>query len=281
MKKKIEEKKTNKGDKTADMKDRENELNHHLELITNIAQRIDNENRALMKKNAELRNEYKSQENDRELLLKQLVMQKKENAKFIEEMDYLKTVIEEKQEDSANEEDEGFGSELHESVSMREGMKSREQKTRGSTRGAGSQRRTAGAVGAANIARQTFSGAGDSSGFPFLSKGAQGESEDQKVARYERITEKLKKMLEQERKKLKGARTMYTREIQSKTELEYLLRQCAEQTRNEILNKKQDPRFSQCKTHKSNDVDSGQQKKKKGMQISGGNNFENEVEFTQ
>jgi hypothetical protein len=37
MKKKIEEKKTNKGDKTADMKDRENELNHHLELITNIA----------------------------------------------------------------------------------------------------------------------------------------------------------------------------------------------------------------------------------------------------
>ena len=33
------------------MKDRENELHHHLELITNIAQRIDNENRALMKKN--------------------------------------------------------------------------------------------------------------------------------------------------------------------------------------------------------------------------------------
>ena len=40
------------------MKDRENELHHHLELITNIAQRIDNENRDLMKKNLELKSEY-------------------------------------------------------------------------------------------------------------------------------------------------------------------------------------------------------------------------------
>ena len=38
--------------KAAEEKERENELRHHLELITNIAQRIDNENRALTKKNA-------------------------------------------------------------------------------------------------------------------------------------------------------------------------------------------------------------------------------------
>ena len=37
MKKKIEERKTSKGDQAADLKDRENELHHHLELITNIA----------------------------------------------------------------------------------------------------------------------------------------------------------------------------------------------------------------------------------------------------
>lgn len=55
MKKKIEEKKSMKGDQAADLKDRENELHHHLELITNIAQRIDNENRALIKKNSELK----------------------------------------------------------------------------------------------------------------------------------------------------------------------------------------------------------------------------------
>jgi len=69
-KKSIEERKAQKGDQAADLKERENELRHHLELITNIAQRIDNENRALRTKNNELKREYKAQENDRELLVK-------------------------------------------------------------------------------------------------------------------------------------------------------------------------------------------------------------------
>jgi hypothetical protein len=51
MKKKMEERKSTKGDSGADHKEREAELQHHLELITNIAQRIDNENRTLLKKN--------------------------------------------------------------------------------------------------------------------------------------------------------------------------------------------------------------------------------------
>jgi uncharacterized protein YukE len=59
MKKKIEERKTSKGESGAELKDRENELQHHLELITNIAQRIDNENRTLLQKNQKLRNDYK------------------------------------------------------------------------------------------------------------------------------------------------------------------------------------------------------------------------------
>lgn len=93
MKKQIENKTSLKGAKAADIKGRENELNHHLELITNIAQRIENENRTLMQKNKELKNDYKSQENDRELLLKQLVHLKKENAKIQEEVDYYNQVI--------------------------------------------------------------------------------------------------------------------------------------------------------------------------------------------
>jgi hypothetical protein len=60
MKKKMEERKTSKGDSGADQKEREAELQHHLELITNIAQRIDTENRTLLKKNQELRSEYRA-----------------------------------------------------------------------------------------------------------------------------------------------------------------------------------------------------------------------------
>jgi hypothetical protein len=53
-------------------------LNEHLETMTQIAQKIDDENRNLMKKNSELKIQYLSQENDRDLLLKQLIYQKKE-----------------------------------------------------------------------------------------------------------------------------------------------------------------------------------------------------------
>jgi hypothetical protein len=79
MKKTIEERKAKSGDDGESLKTREAELRHHLELITNIAQRIDSENRALRKKNIELKSDYKVQQTEREKLVKQLVLQKKEN----------------------------------------------------------------------------------------------------------------------------------------------------------------------------------------------------------
>lgn len=54
------------------------------------------------------------------------------------------------------------------------------------------------------------------------------ESEEEKIRRYERVVEKLKKMLENERKQLKQARMQYQREISSKTELEHLLKETVE-----------------------------------------------------
>lgn len=51
--------------------------------------------------------------------------------------------------------------------------------------------------------------------------------------RYERVIDKLKKMLEHERKLLKGSRTQYQREMSNKTELEILLRETVEQVRTE------------------------------------------------
>ena len=60
MKKRLEEQKSYKGDQAADLKEKENEMQHNLELITSIAQRIDNENRLLIKKNAELKSEYQA-----------------------------------------------------------------------------------------------------------------------------------------------------------------------------------------------------------------------------
>lgn len=71
--KKIEEEQAKTGETWADFKQREKELNENLETMTQIAQRIDNENRELIKKNGELKIEFKSQEKDWELLLKQII----------------------------------------------------------------------------------------------------------------------------------------------------------------------------------------------------------------
>ena len=121
MKKKIEERKTSKGDSGADQKEREAELQHHLELITNIAQRIDNENRALLRKNQELRTEYRKQENDREMLVKQLVMQKKENAKVREQIEVYQRLIDQKKEEEGVDENieiDGFDDEQNQDKAM-------------------------------------------------------------------------------------------------------------------------------------------------------------------
>ena len=104
IKKGGEEKKNSNGESGAELKERENELQHHLELITNIAQRIDNENRALLKKNQELRNEYKAQENDRELLVRQLVQHKKENGKIKEQIELYQRLTQQRQDEEGVEE---------------------------------------------------------------------------------------------------------------------------------------------------------------------------------
>jgi hypothetical protein len=59
------------------------------------------------------------------------------------------------------------------------------------------------------------------------------ETEEEKVKRYERVVEKLKKMLDHERKQLRQSRQQYQREISCKTELEHLLKETVDQVKSE------------------------------------------------
>ena len=94
-KKSIEKEKAKTGDKDAEEKERETELRHHLDLITNIATRINKENNDLVVKNQQLKRDFNDQEKERELLVKQLVKQKKEIGKTKEEIgDFKKTLKE-------------------------------------------------------------------------------------------------------------------------------------------------------------------------------------------
>ena len=54
------------------------------------------------------------------------------------------------------------------------------------------------------------------------------------TSRYEFIIQRLKKILETERKNLKNVRNAYARELQNKTELEQILRQCVDEVKSDL-----------------------------------------------
>lgn len=62
---------------------------------------------------------------------------------------------------------------------------------------------------------------------------AKTETEEEKIRRYERVIEKLRKMMEHEKRLLKNARQQYNKEMQGKTELELLLKQAVDKVKSE------------------------------------------------
>ena len=97
LKKDFEQRKLNKDDQEGDLKERETEMQHELELITSMAQRIDNENRQLIRKNGELKQNFNQQEEDREKLVRELVEQKAKNKTMQTEIEEFKRIIAEKE----------------------------------------------------------------------------------------------------------------------------------------------------------------------------------------
>ena len=59
------------------------------------------------------------------------------------------------------------------------------------------------------------------------------ETEEEKLRRYDRVMDKLRKMMQHERRLLKAARQQYNKEMASKTELEILLKQAVDKVKSE------------------------------------------------
>lgn len=76
-----------------------------LEWIKNIAHKIDEENKTLMKKYSSLKSEFEIQERDKEMLLKELLMKKKENAALRAQVEQYEKLLNEVSKEM--EEDEG------------------------------------------------------------------------------------------------------------------------------------------------------------------------------
>lgn len=76
----FEEENIKKGKKDLDFLKKENKLISELEWIKDISYKIDNENHNWMKKYMDLKVDYEAQENDRQMLLNEVVLKKKKNA---------------------------------------------------------------------------------------------------------------------------------------------------------------------------------------------------------
>jgi len=72
------------------------------------------------------------------------------------------------------------------------------------------------------------------------------ETEEEKIRRYDKLVEKLKVTLNNERKILKACRLQYNKELNSKTELEEMLKQAVDKVKNE---RKQHRRNAQQKIY--------------------------------
>lgn len=215
----IENKFNAKQDNAASLQKQQDEYRRKLELITSIAQRIDNENRQLRKENRELKSEYKAQVNDRELLVKNLVLKKKENEKVREEIAEMENTIEahKREEESEVVDLDKLDNSLKSTANFKARLGGVNSAMGGTTEGR------------APTAASKFGGAAQwNAGTSFLNRPsmhsqqsgpivyqakAKVETEEDKIRRYERVIEKLRKMMEHERKQLKNARVQYNKEM--------------------------------------------------------------------
>ena len=70
IKEKFKEDKLNKNEKDQEYQQKEKQMASELEWIKNIAHKIDEENKSLMKKYSTLKSEFEIQERDKEMLMK-------------------------------------------------------------------------------------------------------------------------------------------------------------------------------------------------------------------
>ena len=243
-----------KKDSQYDYKQKEKELNEHLETMTQVAQDVDDKNRLLTKQNQELNIQYLSQENDRDLLIRQLIYQKKESAKLREQHHKLKKQVDIiKEADKADEQELRFNQERHgqkpttaatgkrDASMTKNGLKHIPENPgikRPNTTAIGNPQRANARPFTVNtqFGGMTNFGFGKSIGGRGLS--ANFADLNPKLRKYENLICRTKKILDAEKSKLRQVKTLTAKEIEQKNFLEKILRQCVDDVKNEIQKKR-------------------------------------------
>eukprot|EP00967_Tisochrysis_lutea_P083231 scaffold115589_cov26-Tisochrysis_lutea.AAC.1 len=209
----LERERSKKDDGALEWIEKSRSLGKELDWSREEALRLDRSNQHLAAETARLKAQLKSYEADRELLVKQMLALKKENAK-------LKRKIEELEVAAAPAPSfldplgRSTGSLGALSVGRRDPLE-RPGSSRPSSAAMGVSENSEGSVSHQRLKE-------------LMARQAEAE------ARYREMTAKLKRLLEVERRNLRAVRAAHAKDLQSRTELEGLLRACSDDVRREI-----------------------------------------------
>jgi len=170
------------------------QLEKELEWAKDMADRLDRHNQALAGENSRIKTQFKTQQDDREYLIRQLVAAKKDNVRLRQDNDRLQ------------DDNERLVTEVEQRKVDMVGMMS--------SGGLG-------ATGATGLSETTPASGG-------------GEAE----ARYRDVIKRLKRLLDTERRSLRQVRAAYTADLQSRSELESLLRTAVDDVRHELTRRR-------------------------------------------
>jgi hypothetical protein len=160
------------------------QLARELELMKASMDLIENKNEILKRENGLLKQKFRTQEAERNLLVRQIVDYKRENAQIAAEIAMHKEIL-----------------------------------------------NTARLTPSMSKADSEFDRASKMSDYNFRQENS---TDSQKISRYEKIISRLNRQIEVVRKGLKKVRNDYATEIQCKTEIEQILRECVEEVKSEI-----------------------------------------------
>ena len=170
--------------------------------------RLNRHNEALMKENEELRGQYKTQEDDREYLIRQLVAAKKDNARLRQDLSHAQEEI----------------------MDLRQHAEAHAAALFASTEEKSSPGSPAGATGSRKETTTSRHRQG---------RGDEGREEAVDVQRYKEVITRLKRLLEGEQRQLRQLRQSLAQEVQSRTDMERLFRQCVADVQADIRKRRE------------------------------------------
>jgi myosin heavy subunit len=187
------EKEKNKSEEGASLWIEKNrQLEKDLEWAKEMADRLERANQSLSRDNMTLKQQFKTQEDDREFLIKELVAVRKDNERLRHEVSSLKTNYSE--------------------LNLKLGEKTFQDR------------------------QVDMLGGGAKIGA--ISNKVYDEESPKRYNKYKGIVNRMKSLLERERKNLRRARSEYEREVQQRSQLELFLRECVADVRKEISHRR-------------------------------------------